>query len=96
MSQRSTWPSPLVSTISATSGMTMLPGNSVVPDSLAGSVHVHLMTGSNELGGAGGCVQVGALSDPLSGGTWQTSTGPVGASLFDPSPTRLPPSCGGA
>src|ERR1700722_19721998 len=93
MSQRSTMPSPLVSTISATSGVTMLPAQLAPAAWAAGSVHVHLTAGSNEFGGAGGAVHVGALPDGLPGATWHASI--LAASGLPPSFTRIGvlPSC---
>jgi hypothetical protein len=44
-----------------------------VPES-SGGVHVHFRTGLNELGGAGGLVQTGALPFGLPAATWQRST----------------------
>src|SRR5512144_1155154 len=72
MSQRFTSPSLLSSVKFATSGVTMLPWKYGV---WPGSSHDHFSFGSNEFGGCGGEVHVGALPPTLSGGTWHLSTG---------------------
>ena len=73
MSHKFTSPSLLSSVKFATSGVTMLPWMTLPV--AGGASHVHFTFGSNEFGGCGGAVHVGALSPVPSGGTWHLSTG---------------------